>query len=236
LECRQVIFDLALFYLALFTTCITALANDWNLFFPEFFPFVFILCSISIWISFFSKKNYIYIITLLVLTSYIAGQYIVLPYFYNKYSDLSIHKQKSNLKELQVLDLNNNNVTFKLDNYKLTILTFGFIDCLPCRKYDETLIEDIITPNKMDSNILILKINPFDEPNRIKVSYDSLLINYIYREENEKLTKLFQIEGYPVIILLNSKGQILKRFDGYKPEFKINYLKEVNEIIKQETL
>ena len=149
---------------------------------------------------------------------------------------LSSQKQKSNLKELQVLDLNNNKVTFKLDNYKLTILTFGFIDCLPCRKYDETLIEDIIAPNIKNKNILILKINPFDTPNRIKVSYDSLLINYIYKEENEKLTKFFQIEGYPVILLLNSKGQIIKRFDGYKPEFKMDYLKEVNEIIKQETL
>jgi thioredoxin-related protein len=81
-----------------------------------------------------------------------------------------------------------------------------------------------------------MKINPIDKIERIKQTYKKETLSYIYVDDNEIIKQKYQVEGYPVLLLFNKKGQIIKRFDGYKPEFKMNYLKEVNEIINQETL
>ncbi len=228
--------DISLFFIALFTTCITALSNSWDLFFPEFFPFVFIFCSFAIWLIYFYKENYKYYILVLILLSFITGQFIVSPYYYNKEKLESTSKENIILSDFQVKDLNNNLINIDTKKYKLSIICLSFIDCLPCNKLDEVFYEDIYVPNKENQDILMMKINPIDKIERIKQTYKKETLSYIYVDDNEIIKQKYQVEGYPVLLLFNKKGQIIKRFDGYKPEFKMNYLKEVNEIINQETL
>lgn len=225
--------DITLLFIPVLITCITAIINSWNLFFPEFL-IVFIFSSILIFSIYFFEKRFKYMIALTLVLSYFAGNNLVNPYFYKKLKDVSNSKEKVNIQNLQLYDLNDSLISIRVADRKITLLIFGTIDCLPCRQLDKVLLEDIIEPNKLNNEISILKINPTDKSERIRSFYDPQILNHLFKDKFKEISKMFDIQGYPVCIVLNSKGDILKRYDGYKPEFRKKYISEINEIIKQQ--
>lgn len=231
-SCKRTLLDLVILYLPLCITVMTALANSWALFFPEF-VFIFLLGGMVIYCTYYYPKRYGYLL-LLVIVSYLSGMYIINPYMFNKLKSASSAKEKIIMQELLLYDLDDNLVRIKLQTKKLSLLIFGAIDCLPCRQLDKDILEEIIEPYENKEGLSILKINQLDDSERIKAFYNPKVLKHLYKDKNHFLSKKFKIEGFPVILLLNSKGEILKRFDGYKPDFRTKFMKEIIEIIEQE--
>ena len=223
--------DLGLFLASLLVTTITAYCSSWKVFFPEFFPFNFILCLIAIYIVFFVKKNKYYLILFFGIIAFISGKFYIANYYYNASISRSEKIKRPLIKEMKVLNINLDTIVVKTDNYAVTVINWGFIDCLPCNNLDETFEENIIPKYQNNKNIFLGKFNIADSISRIDYFTKGEYRNHYYLDKDFKNYKLIKNKGYPITIVVNNIGEIVYRYDGYNVSDKQNYINDLTKII-----
>jgi len=223
--------DLGLFLASLLVTTITAYCSSWKVFFPEFFPFNFILCLIAIYIVFFVKKNKYYLILFFGIIAFISGKFYIAHYYYNASISRSEKIKRPLIKEMKVLNINLDTIVVKTDNYAVTVINWGFIDCLPCNNLDETFEENIIPKYQNNKNIFLGKFNIADSISRIDYFTKGEYRSHYYLDKDFKNYKLIENKGYPITIVVNNIGEIVYRYDGYNISDKQNYINDLTKII-----
>lgn len=146
----------------------------------------------------------------------------------NGFSEKFIYKSESNENEMlmdfelflnknQVDSLLNFSLTSPIDsnfqlkntNAKLILLDFWFIGCIPCLNS----MPDIESLHNQFSNegLEVIGINCFDkeEPQNILKKINEMGITYKNYFSDRALTTMLGVKGYPSVILLSPKGDII---------------------------
>lgn len=223
--------DVGLFLASLLVTTITAYFSSWKVFFPEFFPFNLILCLIAIYIVFFVKKNKYYLILFFGIIAFISGKFYIANYYYKASTSNSEKIKRPLIKEMKVLNINLDTIVVKTENYAVTVINWGFIDCLPCNNLDEIFEENIIPKYQYNKNIFFGKFNISDSISRIDYFTKGAYRSHYYLDKDFKNYKLIKNKGYPITIVINNIGEIVYRYDGYNVSDKQNYINDLTKII-----
>lgn len=114
---------------------------------------------------------------------------------------------------------------FSLEKYKgkIVVMDFWYIGCGPCYKLMPVM-------EKLSSeypNVSFVGINPFDKIEKINKFIESRKLKYpVYSVPDYE--KKYNITGYPVVLIFDKKGKIIKRLNGY---FESHY-KTIKKVIE----
>ncbi len=117
---------------------------------------------------------------------------------------------------------------------KVILIDFWFKGCLPCKLKEESL-RKIGDEFKKDSSFLILAVNPgninsFEEFNTYNFNSNKILSVY---DSAGILTNAYKITNFPTSYLLDKKGRIQYKEEGFTKNSDLLYInKTVNEIKK----
>jgi hypothetical protein len=132
---------------------------------------------------------------------------------------------------MKVININLDSVVVKTNNYAVTVINWGFIDCLPCNNLDETFEENIIPKYQNNKNIFLGKFNISDSISRIDYFTKGAYRSHYYLDKDFKNYKLIKNKGYPITIVINNIVEIVYRYDGYNVSDKQNYINDLTKII-----
>ena len=106
---------------------------------------------------------------------------------------------------------------------KLILLNFAGSDwCAPCIKMTRDIFEQEVFTQYAENNLLLVRA---DFP---RLKKNQLAPNQI--AHNEKLAETYNPKGkFPLTLLLDQDGKILKSWDGYTGESPQNFTKEIEE-------
>jgi len=104
---------------------------------------------------------------------------------------------------------------------KLILLNFAGSDwCAPCIKMTRDIFEQEVFSQYADNNLLLVRA---DFP-RLKKNQ----LSAIQTAHNEKLAETYNPKGkFPLTLLLDEDGNILKSWDGYNGESPQEFIKEI---------
>lgn len=105
--------------------------------------------------------------------------------------------------------------TQALNEHKKVLLYFSGSDwCAPCMKFKKTIIQDETFKSFADSSLVIVNAD-FPRKKENKLSKE-------LTEQNELLAEKYNPNGsFPLILLLDSSGKILKKWEG-NPNVPVN--------------
>lgn len=112
------------------------------------------------------------------------------------------------------------------EEQKLILLNFSGSDwCAPCIKMKQEVFESSAF-NEMASQKLVLLRADFPRSKKNQLSKDQIL-------HNEKLAEKYNPEGkFPLTLLLNTDGSVVKTWDGYVFGSQDKVMAEFNQILK----
>ncbi|WP_028122637.1 TlpA family protein disulfide reductase [Epilithonimonas tenax] len=114
--------------------------------------------------------------------------------------------------------LDNNHLLSRDDfkNYKLTLIDYWSTTCKPCIEDMPKLVE--LYGQYKEKGINFISVTDEQTPERIKKAHDILKNNKItwdnYFDKNKEFPKKLNASGYPLQILIDSNGNIVKRTYG----------------------
>ncbi|RYD99635.1 MAG: thioredoxin family protein [Sphingobacteriales bacterium] len=96
--------------------------------------------------------------------------------------------------------------------HKLVLLRFSGSDwCIPCIRMEKELFNDAAFHNYADSSLVLLAAD-FPRLKKHKLPADQ-------QAENDRLAERYNPQGeFPLLVLLDEKGTILRRWEGYVAE------------------
>ena len=108
-------------------------------------------------------------------------------------------------------------------SHKLILLNFAGSDwCAPCIKITRDIFEQEVFSQYAENNLLLVRA---DFP---RLKKNQLAPNQ--KAHNEKLAETYNPKGkFPLTLLLDHDGKILKSWDGYAGESPQNFIKEIEE-------
>ena len=168
-----------------------------------------------------SFKIYIHIFAIFFLAQQLLGET-------NYLSNIVVHKEPLDIKELKFKDINLNEVNLTGKKGNIMILNFWATWCVPCKKEMPSL-ERL---SKEYPEILIYPIN-LEKPNQVKtkIFFTDLGLSKlnIYFDPKFSLVKLFNMRGIPTSILIDKNNKEFARVIGEVDFFDksfINFLKK----------
>jgi protein disulfide-isomerase len=106
---------------------------------------------------------------------------------------------------------------------KLLLVDFTGSDwCGYCIRFDREILSKPKFKDYASKNLVLLEI---DFPRRKQQSA-------MLREQNQRLAEEYQIEGFPTIVVLNSDGHKVWRYDGYFPDGTDAFIAELEKLRK----
>ncbi len=105
----------------------------------------------------------------------------------------------------------------------LIILDFWYISCYPCMKISPKLNEI----QRKYGAIKVLSINNYDDKSKIISHRNKYDIKYEILIGSGEIASAFRIRGYPTVIIVNNKFQVLKIIEGYHDKI----LEEIEKVI-----
>jgi len=139
---------------------------------------------------------------------------IILLLFFNQ-----IDAQKSDLPNLTIKNLNNQNISFKtLENEPVLILSFWATWCSNCiYELDELSDEYSDWQEETNVKLIAISIDDYRTISRVKPFLKSHQWPYsILLDTNQKIKRAFNINAIPYTIILK-KGAIIYQKSGYSP-------------------
>ena len=108
-------------------------------------------------------------------------------------------------------------------NHKLLLLDFTGSDwCGYCFQLDKAILSQKQFKDYATRNLILVEI---DFPRRKPQSVET-------RKQNQELAERYQIDGFPTLIVLNSDGKALWRYDGMYEGGVAAFLAELDKIKK----
>ena len=107
------------------------------------------------------------------------------------------------------------------ESHKLILLNFAGSDwCGPCIKMTRDIFEQEVFSQYAKRNLLLVRADfPRLKKNRLEAKQ---------KAHNEKLADTYNPKGkFPLTLLLDEEGKILKSWDGYTGESPQNFIKEI---------
>lgn len=112
------------------------------------------------------------------------------------------------------------------ESHKLILLNFAGSDwCAPCIKMTRDIFEQETFANFAENNLLLVRADfPRLKKNQLEPKQ---------KTHNEKLAETYNPKGkFPLTLLLDVDGKILKSWDGYAGESPQDFVKEIEEYKK----
>jgi len=108
-------------------------------------------------------------------------------------------------------------------SHKLILLNFAGSDwCAPCIKMTRDIFEQEDFRQYAENNLLLVRAD-FPRLKKNQLAPDQIA-------HNEKLAETYNPKGkFPLTLLLDQDGKILKSWDGYSGESPQNFTKEIEE-------
>jgi thioredoxin-related protein len=105
---------------------------------------------------------------------------------------------------------------------KVILLDFTGSDwCPPCKKLKKTVFDSEEFGSYAQKNLVLVEV---DFPRSKKQSAE-------LKKANETLSEQFNVDAYPTIILLDSKGKKLTSFIGYDDETPSEYIAKIDKAV-----
>ncbi len=196
---------------------------SWDRFFPEIFPCNLFFCSSIIFATFFLKgKKLILTIFLLLLSCYCISKYFVAEHYWNLLNKPITIESISKNQTFHLEGLDQSIVEYKYDNYTVSILEFGFIDCLPCRKL-EPIFDLMCEKYISNGNVFIAKINPIDNIEYMQEHYGQT--KAVFSDQVDSIAlKVLKVNSFPHTIVIDSKGNVLLDYEGFTNGMDNHYI------------
>jgi thioredoxin-related protein len=123
------------------------------------------------------------------------------------------------------LDLEKAKSKAQKENKAVLIVFQGSDWCGPCMKLEEKVWKDETFNKQADKAYIMVQVD-FPKSRKNKLSKEQ-------SNRNEKVADKYKIEGFPTVIVLDSKGKEKGRF-GYYPELSVkDYINNINLLIQQ---
>ena len=108
--------------------------------------------------------------------------------------------------------------------HKLIILNFSGSDwCGPCIRLHKEIFESEIFTKFSDEHLVLLNAD-----------FPRLKKNQLPKEQqkkNDKLAEIYNKDGvFPLTVLLNSEGKVLKKWEGFPKESADELINEINDV------
>ena len=108
-------------------------------------------------------------------------------------------------------------------NKKLLLVDFTGSDwCGYCIRFDREILSKPQFKDYASKNLVLLEV---DFPRRKQQTVT-------LREQNQRLAEEYQIEGFPTVVVLNSDGRKVWRYDGYFPAGADAFIAELEKLRK----
>jgi len=126
-------------------------------------------------------------------------------------------------------DLNGKQVRLQDFPNKVLIVDFWATWCGPCREEIPHL--NRLYENYRGKGLEIIGISmDTDEPANIKKFTRDFRMEYTIVIGNDNVAQDFGLLGYPTTIIIDRKGNIIKKYTGYQPSFIAEIEKTINEL------
>jgi len=126
-------------------------------------------------------------------------------------------------------DLNGKQVRLQDFPNKVLIVDFWATWCAPCREEIPHL--NRLYENYRGKGLEIIGISmDTDEPANIKKFTRDFRMEYTIVIGNDNVAQDFGLLGYPTTIIIDRKGNIIKKYTGYQPAFIAEIEKTINEL------
>ncbi len=108
--------------------------------------------------------------------------------------------------------------------HKLIILNFSGSDwCGPCIRLHKEIFESEVFTKFSDEHLVLLNAD-----------FPRLKKNQLPKEQqkkNDKLAEIYNKDGvFPLTVLLNSEGKVLKKWEGFPKESADELINEINDV------
>ena len=112
-----------------------------------------------------------------------------------------------------------------VQNHKYILLNFSGSDwCLPCIRMHKEIFNSASFEKYADKNLVL-----------VNADFPRLHKNQLTKEqnsENEALAEEYNHEGkFPLTVLLDAKGNVVKSWDGFPNESTDKFIEEINKVV-----
>ena len=108
--------------------------------------------------------------------------------------------------------------------HKLIILNFSGSDwCGPCIRLHKEIFESEVFTKFSDEHLVLLNADfPRAKKNQLPKEQ---------QKKNDKLAEIYNKDGvFPLTVLLNSEGKVLKKWEGFPKESADELINEINDV------
>jgi thiol-disulfide isomerase/thioredoxin len=122
-------------------------------------------------------------------------------------------------------DINNKKIVFEeIYNKKNVLLVFWGTWCPPC--IDEIPLLREIRQRYSGEQLEIVSVATGSVPEKVRQIIKEEQMDWIHILNNDKISQLYQVHGYPETILIGTKGNIIYRYSDY-PDLNLVNLKRI---------
>lgn len=125
---------------------------------------------------------------------------------------------------LTIVDLKGKPTEISAYKGKIVLLNFTISGCPHCIEAIDML--NALSLTYKENELVILSINPFDDTESILKYNDRFKQHYPTFQSAKSTKETYRINGYPTFYILNTKGEIVKGYEGFS--------KPIGELIKGE--
>jgi len=141
--------------------------------------------------------------------------------------EVTTEQKKAEVKEFEETK-SSDLAAFDFEKYKgeVLVLDFWYIGCAPCLKLIpvmENLYEEF-------PNVSFIGMNVRDKSDKIKKFVEKRGIKYPVFPDDQGLSKIYEMKGFPIVLIFNKSGNLVKRFDGYSDAI----YDEIKSVIEEE--
>jgi thiol-disulfide isomerase/thioredoxin len=124
----------------------------------------------------------------------------------------------------------------KLSDYhgKVVLIDFWASWCPPCREEMPQLIK--FYDSHKDSNFKMIAVNIDSKTDNMQHFLDQLFPRPMFpiiADNSQQIPSLFNIEAMPTTILIDKKGKIRFRHDGFKDSYVNDFNTELTQLLKE---
>ncbi len=127
-------------------------------------------------------------------------------------------------------DINGNRVTLSSCKGKVVFIDFWATWCPPCRK--ATPAVERLYKKYEGSELAVFGINIENDLKAAKKFAETKKLNYPILVGDDTIGQEYTVQGIPAFFILNTDGEIVKRYTGYYPGMENEWEKEIDILLK----
>jgi len=136
--------------------------------------------------------------------------------------------------DFQLKDLSGKTIQLKQYLGHPVLLDFWATWCAPC-VFSIPSTQKFYEKNK-DKGLVVLGLNMNEDPSEVFAFVNRMKMTYpVLYAGNSNVPGLYGLEGLPLFIVIDAKGQVVRRYDGFSPEVMADLEAQLTGLLSQST-